>query len=110
MPSKLIIIISTDEKGKALTGMMYAKNALKYKWLDDVKVFFFGPVEKLIFEDDEVRKAAGEVTSLTECFACKAISDRERISESLNELGMKVDYVGGIISSYIKEGYLPMIW
>ena len=42
MSSKVMIIISTAEKAKALTGIMYAVNAQKNKWVDDIKVIFLG--------------------------------------------------------------------
>ena len=51
MGKKVIVIISTAEREKALVGVMYATNVLKNKWLEDVKVFFFGPFEKLVAED-----------------------------------------------------------
>ena len=38
MSSKLLVILATKDKEKALTGLMYAKNAIKREWLDDVKV------------------------------------------------------------------------
>ena len=110
MSSKLVIVIATGEKGKALTGLMYAKNALKNKWLDDVKVVFFGPVEKLMSEDVEVANAAIEVASMGEAYACKAISDRQEISDKIGKMGVRLEYVGSIISNYIKAGYLPMVW
>ena len=58
MDGKSLIVISTAEKEKALTGLMSAKNALSRKWLDDVKVLYFGPVEKLMTEDPGVSNAA----------------------------------------------------
>ncbi|MFC1803408.1 hypothetical protein ACFL0D_05515 [Thermoproteota archaeon] len=90
--------------------MMYAKNAIKREWLDDVKVVYFGPSEQLMYNDHEVANAAIEVASLGESFACKAISDREGISKKINGMGVKVEYVGTIISDYIKQGYIPMLW
>ena len=45
MASKVMVIVSTAEKEKALTGIMYAVNAQKNKWVDDIKVIFFGPFE-----------------------------------------------------------------
>jgi hypothetical protein len=45
-----------------------------------------------------------------ETFACKAISDREGIREKIDEMGVTVEYVGIIISDYIKDGYAPMVW
>jgi len=110
MTDKLLIIIATGDKAKALTGLMYAKNALKRGWLGDVKVVYFGPSEQLMVEDADVASAAIEVASLGEAFACKAISDRENISEKIDEMGVKVKYVGTIISGYIKQGYVPLVW
>ena len=46
MASKIMVIISTAEKEKALTGIMYAVNAQKNGWVDEVKVVFFGPFEQ----------------------------------------------------------------
>jgi hypothetical protein len=110
MTDKLLVIIATGDKAKALTGLMYAKNALKRGWLRDVKVVYFGPSERLMVEDADVASAAIEVARLGEAFACKAISDRENISENIDEMGVKVEYVGTIISDYIKQGYVPMVW
>jgi len=48
MKSKVLIIIATKDREKALTGLMYAENAIKNDWLKDVKVVFFGPSESLM--------------------------------------------------------------
>jgi len=110
MSSKLLVIIATENKSKALTGLMFAKSAIKNKWLESVKVVYFGPIEQLMVSDAEVANAAIEIASMGETFACKAISDREGISEKVDEMGVKVEYVGSIISDYIKQGYVPMVW
>jgi hypothetical protein len=110
MASKILVIVATGEKEKLLTALMYARNALKRKWLEDVKVFFFGPSEKLITSDPEVADAVLEIVSLGDSYACKAISDNQEISDKISDLGVRVEYVGSIISSYIKEGYVPMVW
>ena len=41
MATKVMVIISTSEKDKALTGILYAKNAQKNKWVDEIRVFCF---------------------------------------------------------------------
>jgi len=110
MSSKLLVIIASGDKDTALTGLMYAGNALKNGWLADVKVVFFGPSERLVVQDDEVAERVKEVALVGESFACKAISDREGLSEEVEKLGVKVEYVGSIISDLIKDGYLPMVW
>jgi len=110
MTSKLLVVIATGDKGKALTGLMYAKNALKRGWMEDVKVVYFGPSEQLMVTDSDVASAAIEVAGLSDSFACKAISDREGISDKVGGMGVRVEYVGSIISDLIKQGYAPMVW
>ncbi len=80
MTARVLIILSSGEKGKALTGIMYATRSQEEKWLDDVKVILFGPVEKLLLEDDEVRSALETLMTLQRPLACKAISDKQGIT------------------------------
>ena len=110
MSSKVIVIISTAEKDKALTGILYAKNAQKNKWVDDVRVIFFGPFENLICNDDDVIQAASELLNYQTPIACKALSDQSGTSDRLQELGYNVEYVGALISDSIKAGYIPMVF
>jgi len=110
MESKLLVIIATGDREKALAGLMYARNVLENKLLDDVKVVFFGPSEKLAALDDEIALFIKDITSKGDCFACKAISDKKGLSRKLEEVGVKVEYVGTIVSNAIKEGYSPMVW
>ena len=110
MASKLLVIIATGDREKALAGLMYTRNVLKNKWLDDVKVVFFGPFEKLATLDDEIVWFIKDIIERCDCFACKAISDKAGVSEKLREAGVEVEYVGTIVSNAIEEGYLPMVW
>ena len=43
MSSKVVVIIASGEKGVVKTALMYAKNTLKYGWLDDVKTILSDP-------------------------------------------------------------------
>jgi len=111
MNGKIVVIISTSDAEKARTGVMYAINALKHGWMEEVKIFFFGPAQDLLLEDAELQNYLQEYKSMQEsAVACKYISDRDKKSEQIRELGIKVEYVGKIISDYINEGYVPMIW
>ena len=110
MNSKVIVILASKDPEKTLTGMVYASNALKNKWLEDVRIIFFGPAERLLTHNKTISENAQELASINEIIACKYISDREKISEKISKLGIKIEYVGRIISNYIKEGYIPMIW
>lgn len=108
--SKLLVIIATGNKEKALAALMYTGNAMKRGWMEDVKVVFFGPSERLVVKEDEVSTRAMEISAAGGSFACKAISDKEEISEALEKIGIQVEYVGTIISDLIKAGYVPMVW
>jgi hypothetical protein len=110
MNSKVLVVISTAEKEKALTGIMYAANAQKHKWIQDLKVIFFGPFERLLCEDDEVVKAASELLEYQTPIACRFISDSEGITEKIEKLGYEIQYAGTIISDHIKEGYTPLVF
>ena len=108
--SNVMVIISTAEKDKALTGILYAKNAQKNKWVDNVRVIFFGPFENLVCEDEDVIQAASELLDYQTPIACKFLSDQSGASNKLEELGFNVEYVGALISDSIKAGYVPMIF
>jgi hypothetical protein len=110
MASKILVVISTAEKEKAMTGIMYAVNAQKNDWVDEVKVVFFGPFENLVCEDEEVIEAASRLLEYETPIACKFLSDRDKISNKLEELGYKVDYIGSMISAFIEEGYVPLVF
>ena len=110
MASKAVVIISTGEKEKAFTGIMYAFNAQKNKWLDDVKVIVFGSFEDLLCRDEEVADFASQLLEHETPIACKRLSDNAGISGKIEELGYNVEYVGTIISNAIKDGYVPMVF
>ncbi|UCD45681.1 MAG: hypothetical protein JSV27_04135, partial [Candidatus Bathyarchaeota archaeon] len=54
MSTKTLVVVATGDREKALTALMYAGNALKRQWLEDVKIVFFGPSERLLATDEEV--------------------------------------------------------
>ena len=110
MSSKVLIILSTGEKEKALSGILYARNSQKNKWLDDVKVVFFGPFESLVCDDEEVAEEAAQLLDYQTPVACKYLSDHSGKSDKLKEIGFEVEYVGSMVSNFIKDGYTPMVW
>ena len=110
MSSKIMVVISTAEKEKALTGILYAKNAQKNNWVEDVRVIFFGPFENLVCEDDDVIKAASELLDYKTPIACKFLADQSGASDKLEALGFNVEFVGALISDSIKAGYIPMVF
>ena len=102
--SKLLVIIATGDKEKALTGLMYARNAIVKKWMEEVQVIFFGPSEQLLATDEEVASEVMSIASETTPLACKVISDKEGISQALESRGVRIEYVGSKISLDATEG------
>lgn len=110
MSDKALVIISTGEAEKALTGLMWAQNAMRYGWMADIKVIFFGPAQNLVLDDERVKKMAAEIAEAEKPVFCRYLSDRDGNSGQLRAMGMEVKYVGPMIADFIKQGYTPMVF
>jgi hypothetical protein len=110
MADKIFALVSSADREVALeVGLIYPLNAVKNKWLDEVKVIFFGPSEKLAAYDIEVQGNIKELLdNKVEVLACKWCADRMNITSQLEELGVKVVYVGSVISQLIKDGWAQL--
>ena len=108
MAENLLVIISSGEEApaKAMTGLNFAYNAAKNKWMNDVKIILFGPSEKLATTNKDfesrLRDAIKEGIIPN---ACSNIAGRENITEKLQTIGVSVDPIGPILTSYVKKGY-----
>ncbi len=111
MSDKLLIIISSSDVAKAKTGLIYATNALKHGWVEEIKLVVFGPAEQVLVNDATLQEALHQFMEQNqEVAACKAISDMAEASDALASLGINVMYVGKYVSDLIKQGYTPMVW
>lgn len=111
MADRVLVIIGTAERAKAQAGAMYAVNARKHGWLDDVKLVFFGPSEALLLEDEDLQELVREYHRQEgQAVACRFIADREGMSADLAGLDVEVVYVGKLVSDLIRDGYVPMVW
>lgn len=102
----LVVIWTSGDREVALTMVfMYTLNSKVRKWWQNVNFIVWGPSAKLLSEDKELQesiekmKEAGIVLE-----ACKACADMYGVSEKLGEMGIDVRYIGGALTSYIKEG------
>jgi len=110
MPTKVFILWSSGDREVALeVGLIYPLNAAKNKWMDEVKVIIFGPSEKVAAYDSQVQEILKQLQDTgVEILACKWCADRMNITSILEELGIKVVYVGSIISQLLKDGWASL--
>jgi len=110
LANKVFVLVSTADREVALeVGLIYPLNAAVNKWLDEVIVIFFGPSEKLAANDVEVKGRIKELLDNgVEVLACKWCSNRMDITPLLENLGVRVEYVGSIMSQLIKDGWAQL--
>jgi len=110
MASKVFVVLGSGDREVALeVGLVYPLNAAKKKWMDEVKVIIFGPAEKLAAYDSEVQERLKELQEADiEVMACKWCADRMNITGRLEEAGIKVVYVGTVISQLLKDGWASL--
>jgi hypothetical protein len=105
----MVILSSADREVALEVGLVYPLNAKKHGWMEEVKLIVFGPSEKLAAYDTEVQGRLKEMSELgIEVIACKWCADRMKITEALENAGLKVAYVGPIISQLIKDGWASL--
>jgi len=107
MADKVFVILSSQDREVLLeVGFTYPFNAVVNGWMEDVKIIFFGPSEKLVVHDLEVQSRLKEVLDAgIHVMACKWCADRMEIAEELEALGVEVVYVGSIMSDLMKAGW-----
>jgi len=107
MATKVFVVVSSADREAILEpGLLYPLNAAKKKWMDEVKVIIFGPAEKVVAYDSEVQtKVKALLEAGIEVMACKWCSDAWRVSDKLEEVGIKVLYVGEVMSQLLKDGW-----
>jgi len=110
MASKVFVILSSGDREVALeVGLVYPLNAKTKGWMDEVKVIIFGPSEKIAANDAEVQAKLKEMQKAgVEVMACKWCADRMNITDKLEAAGIKVVYVGSIISDLLKDGWASL--
>lgn len=110
MSMKVFVILCNGDKDVAEgVGLRYSFNAAAKKWMDDVKVILFGPSEELVAKDPGFQAKIKELQQAgVEVIACKAYSDEKNITGILESAGLKVAYVGAIISQLLKDGWASL--
>jgi len=84
---------------------MYAFNAQKNGWWDQVTLLVWGPSAKLSSEDEDIQASLKKMKDQgVELLACKGCADQYGVSSKLEELGIEVKYTGTYLTDFIKSG------
>jgi len=111
MSDRLAIILASGDAKVLEAGLLYARNAVKQGWMQDVRLFLFGPSQVEVATDPTLREALERIIAEgTRPMVSKTCSDKYSVSEVLAELGCIVEYIGSPISEAIREGFVPMVW
>ena len=104
-PEKLFVMWSSGDREVATKMVfMYTLNAKRRGWWNDISLIVWGPSAKLVSEDKELQAKTKEMKDAgIELMACKACSDSYGVSDTLEELGIDVKYMGEPLTQFLKE-------
>jgi hypothetical protein len=103
--SLVVLWTSGDREVATKMVFMYTLNAKKRKWWDSVTLIVWGPSSKLLTLDDELKAKIAEMKAEgIRLEACKACADQYGVSDSLEQLGIEVKFMGMPLTEYIKKG------
>jgi len=101
----LIVWTSSDPEVAHKMVFMYAYNAQKNGWWDQVTLLVWGPSAKLTSEDTKIQESLKQMKKQgVELLACKGCADQYGVSAKLEEIGITVKYTGTYLTETIKSG------
>ena len=105
-PENLLIVWTSGDPDVAFKMVfMYAYNAQKNGWWDQVTLLVWGPSAKLSSENEEIQESLKKMKEQgVELLACKGCADQYGVSEKLEEIGITVKYTGTYLTDFIKSG------
>lgn len=102
--SLCILWTSSDVETFDEMVFMYAFNAKKYEWWDEITVVIWGASARLADADEVVQLKIKElIEGGVKVEACKACADDLGVSEKLESLGVEVKYWGQPLTKVLKS-------
>jgi len=104
-PENLNILWTADNRETALNMVfMYGGNAVIKGWWKHVCLMLWGPTQKLLLADKELKARLDEVAEEgVELLACRTCADNYGIADQLEALGFTVVSTGPILSERLKS-------
>jgi hypothetical protein len=83
---------------------MYGINAMRYGWWENVTLIVWGATAKLVAENERIQALIAEAREKgVYVTACKACADQLGVSETLEALGIDVEYLGIPLTDVLKN-------
>lgn len=106
-PGKLAVLWTSGDPDVAhRVAFMYAHNAKKAGWFDEVTLIVWGPSQRLLVGDKDLQKKVKEMQAdgvVVE--ACVACAMSFGIVEELKAIGITVKPMGVPLTNYLKSGW-----
>ncbi|MGD9929272.1 MAG: DsrE family protein [Mangrovibacterium sp.] len=105
--NKLAVLwTSSDPEVAEKVCFMYAMNAKKQGWFDEVVLIIWGPSAKLLAENEDlqadIKKMADMGITVEACIACAKMYG---VDHDLADLDIDVRPMGVPLTNYLKEGW-----
>ncbi len=82
---------------------MYTINALKYGWWEKVTLIVWGATAQLVSDNTGIQQHVKEALNAgVHITACKACADQLGVTETLESLGVDVQYLGISLTNLLK--------
>jgi len=103
--SSVLVVWTSGEREVAMKMVfMYALNAKKYGWWEDVTMLVWGPSQRLLAEDAELQEELAAMLEIgVRAVACKACADSYPVTEELEALGVEVFYTGQFLTEWLRS-------
>lgn len=103
---KLTILWTTTNRETIFKMIsMYAINAKRYGWWNEIDIIIWGGSAKVVGEDTQVQTEVLEMlNSGINVMACKSCTDSFGVSDTIMKLGVKVEFMGEPLTNALKSG------
>lgn len=103
----LVVLWTTQDKDVSMNMILYYTGyAPEAQWWKEIIIIVWGPSNKLLAQDAEVQEKVKKMQEDgIKFFVCKGCADRYGLSDELESLGLDVQYVGEMLTNYIKKSY-----
>lgn len=102
---KIAVLWTSADRDVALNMVfMYSLNSRLRGWWNKVTLIVWGPSAKLLATDNELQQRLEDMKAANvELLACKACADNYGVADDLENLGVKVMYMGEPFTRLLKD-------